>query len=1217
MTAEVSLRRLSNVRAVPRILAWALALALATHAQAAAPAQDEKTRAGEQFFETSVRPILAEHCYKCHGPERQKANLRLDSLHALLDGGDSGPALVPGDAEHSLLVQVVNYGDDQVQMPPSKKLPDAQIAALTKWVKLGAPWPGADESVPKMPKRPAFEVTAKDREYWAFQPIRRPPTPDIKQREGVKNPIDAFVLAELEAKRLAPNRAANKRELIRRVYFDLIGLPPTPEAIDSFVADRSPQAYEKLIDHLLSLPQYGERWGRHWLDVVRFGQTNGYERDDEKPLAWRYRDYVIKAFNEDKPYDQFLIEQLAGDEISNVTDDSLIATGFYRLGIWDDEPDDPRMAEYEGLDDIMVATGAAFMGLTVGCARCHDHMFDPISQADYYRLLAFFRNIRPYSKPAYNENSPNYVPLGDRNAAAQWLAERKARLAPLEKQLEAATDKAAKKKLQQQIATIERQQQPTFAWALAVRESPPPVKPTQILIRGNAGTPGAQVEPAFPTVFDAPAPQLPPASPGNQSSGRRLALAQWLASSKNPLPARVMVNRIWQHHFGQGLVRSTNDFGKAGIPPTHPALLDWLAAEFIESGWSIKNMHKAITLSAAYQRSSHVDNASAVAVDPGNELLWRQNLRRLEAEAIRDVVLSVSGRLNPETGGRGFFPHLGGEVLAGASKPGRGWEISSDRDQDRRSVYTFIKRSMVSPSLDAFDYSNTTQPLGERPVTTVAPQSLMLLNDEFMQQQAAAFAQRLVKDAGVDPSKQIERAYRLAFGRMPTDLETRIGLDYLGRQKIAMNALRGRLTFRPDVPFSLDASFLGRLRPGDFLNGPREGWTYYRGRWVGGYEGIKTVDMLRGPFALWQGASFVDGTIEGRIVLHSASELGSVIFRATAEGDVFRGYEVTLDPREGNIALRRHGADVTLIADADLPIPTGRPMPIRIEMLGPRLKIWLNQPEPILDITDPQPLGDAGQVGVRTWGAALSLEGFTLREGGRQVDVASAEVPVGLGQESPGPLPGWRYFGGRWSVTADGGYGVLPEPGAKAIWDEATIGDGVVEAEFKLRGTAGDAGLVLRVNQPTDGVDALQGYNINFKTNSLRLGRHDNNWRQLASVPIKLPPNQWHRVKVTLDGPRIRIYVNGASQPQIDHVDNNPLPSGLVGMRTFNADCAFRNIKVSAAGKQWTADFKPTARPVSSGPKLSQQASRKTSEQRALESLCLLILNLNELLYVD
>ncbi|HEX4131997.1 MAG TPA: DUF1553 domain-containing protein [Pirellulales bacterium] len=1206
-----------------------LLLALAVSAAPPVARGDDDARAAEQFFESKVRPILVENCHKCHAGEKHKGNLRLDSLHAMLAGGDAGPAIVPGDPEHSLLLHVLSYSDDYVQMPPSKKLPDAQIAAIDQWVKLGAVWPGSERAGAQRPTRRAFEITDSDRAYWAFQPIVRPAPPAVKHSERVSNPIDAFIEASLDAKGLESNAVATPRELVRRATFDLTGLPPTPKAVAEFEADPSPKAYDALIDALLALPQYGERWGRHWLDVARFAQTNGYERDDEKPYAWRYRDYVIRAFNDDRPYDQFVLEQLAGDELPQATNDTLVATGFYRLGVWDDEPDDKRMADFDELDDVIVATGAAFMGLTIGCARCHDHMFDPIPQADYYRLLSFFRNVRPYDKPKYDKTSPNFAPLAADEMASRWFAEQQALIAPLEQRLKETKDKKEQKKLKGEIAKARDKRAP-FEWALAVRENGGKPPKTNILIRGNAGTPGEEVEPAFLTVLGGSTAEIPAPDKKAASSGRRLALARWLVDPKNPLLARVMVNRVWKYHFGQGIAKTTSDFGRAGIPPTNPQLLDWLAAEFIGSGWSVKHLHRVIMRSAAYRRSSQAGgNAKAIDINPGNDLLWRQNLRRLEAEAIRDTVLAVSGNLNPKMGGRGFFPHLGGEVLAGASKPGYGWELSSDADRLRRSVYMFVKRTMVAPALDTFDYANTAQPLGERPVTTVAPQSLMLLNDDFMLAQAAEWADRLTKEAGAEPARQIDRAYRLAFGRAPTERETRTAAEYLARQGKAFAALGSRLTFRPEVPVSLDAGFLARLGPGDFLAGPRAGWTYYRGRWGGSYQNVVKIDPERGPFALWQGASLADGTITADVTLHNASELGSIIVRGNAEGDVFRGYEVRFDPRAGVVGLRRHGADVTLLGEAEMPIPTGKPLPVRIEMEAARLRVWAgseplapnpsptsgegrNASEPILDITDPQPLGDAGQIGVRTWGAAMTLDHLTVDNHRQKLDVATASAIAAATVDAGEPLTGWDYFGGQWSRRADGGYAVTPSPGAKTVWQDVDLADGVVTAEVLLADAKGDAGLLVRVNQPSPGVDALEGYNINLRHNALRLGKHENNWRALVTAPMKLDADRWHHVRVQLNGPRVRVTVDDAEQPQIDYVDPNPLPGGKLGFRTFNASCAFRDLRATTARKNWQADFTTTQQT-----KVAATPIAPSPERRALEALCLVLFNLNELIYVD
>jgi hypothetical protein len=686
-----------------------------------------------QFFESKVRPLLANNCFRCHGEELQKSKLRLDSLEAILHGGKRGPALVPGQPQQSWIIDAVNYRKG-LEMPPNKKLNKQQTDILEQWVQMGAPWPGSSGIVQINPKNDEFKIAAKDRAYWAFKPVVRPQTPVVA---GCNNPIDAFIRKQLENKGLSHNGPASRQGLIRRVYFDLIGLPPTPEEVEKFIHDKSPDAYEKLIDRLLAMPQYGERWGRHWLDVVRFAQTNGYERDSEKPLAWKYRDYVIKSLNEDKPYNQFILEQIAGDELPQVTDESIIATAFFRLGVWDDEPDDPKQAKYDELDDMLSTTSTAFLGLTVGCARCHDHKFDPIGQEDYYSMLAFLRNIQPYSIPPAKKGDLGTVFAKLKNGDM----------------------------------------------TLGVREFGPKAQPTHVLIRGSAATPGKLVQPQFVRVLcandEAAKPKLPGPVPTIQSSGRRLALAQWLASKDNPLTARVLVNRLWHYHFGRGIVATPSDFGKTGMAPTHPELLDWLAAELVDGGWTMKRLHKLILLSETYCQSSQSKNAKAILADPDNTLLWRQNLKRLEAEAIRDAVLCVSGQLNLAMGGRGFFPNLPKEVLATQSMPGNGWGKSTKDEQHRRSVYIFIKRTLGVPFLEVFDGASPDSPTAKRTVTTIAPQALILLNSEFMQEQSLTCADRLLQGAAADPSAQIEQLFRLALSRSPSGKERKISLDFL------------------------------------------------------------------------------------------------------------------------------------------------------------------------------------------------------------------------------------------------------------------------------------------------------------------------------------------------------------------------------------------------------------------------------------------------------
>jgi cytochrome c553 len=683
---------------------------------------------GERFFEDRVRPLLATRCFRCHGPVKHKGGLRLDSRPALLAGGDRGPALTPRQPQHSLLVSAVGYQDADLKMPPNRPLSREEVADLRRWVEMGAPWPGGTTATPA--RAGGLRITDQDRRHWAFQPLRRPRTPAVRDRAWSANPIDAFILAKLEARALRPNPPASRRELIRRVTFDLTGLPPTPRQVEDFVHDPSPHAYERLVDRLLASPHYGEKWGRHWLDLVRFAETNSYERDNPKPNAWRYRDYVIRAFNEDRPYNRFVREQLAGDELPDADADAVIATGYYRLGIWDDEPTDPLQARYDGLDDIVATTGQVFLGLTMDCARCHDHKIDPIPQKDYYRLLAFFHNIN-----SFHNGGP--------------------------------TDEA----------DLRRFGRPSGK-ALCVTEAGNRAPDTYVLVRGNAHVHGARLEPGFPEVLGQAAPVMGSPQPGARTSGRRRVLADWIASPDNPLTARVLVNRLWQHHFGRGIVRSPNDFGLHGDRPTHPELLDWLAAELVHDGWRFKPLHRLILTSRAYRMSSR-GNASGLAADPANDLFWRFDLRRLTAEEVRDAILAVTGTLNPEMYGPGMYPELPREVLAGQSMPGYGWGKSSAAEQARRSVYVHVKRSLLAPLLESFDVAETDRTTPVRFVTTQPTQALHLLNGDFLNRQAAAFAGRLRREAGADVGRQVRLALRLATGRPPSEGQVRRGLDLI------------------------------------------------------------------------------------------------------------------------------------------------------------------------------------------------------------------------------------------------------------------------------------------------------------------------------------------------------------------------------------------------------------------------------------------------------
>ena len=1187
----------------------------------ATPAQIPPEQAA--FFETKVRPVLVEHCYKCHGEGKHKGNLQLDSLAHLLAGGDTGPAIVPGQPAESLLIQAINY--DGYEMPPERKLSAEKIADLTQWVNMGAPWPGsAGEEIAIV--RKGGEISDEDRQWWSFQPIISPPLPRLQQFSQPEHPIDAFVLAALEQKQLAPNPPASARTLIRRAFFDLIGLPPTPEEMQQWtnalelptgVIDQS--AWIRLIDELLARPQYGERWGRHWLDVVRYAQTNGYERDDEKRNAWKYRDYVIAAFNNDKPYDRFVLEQLAGDELPDANDETKIATGFYRLGLWDDEPDDAQQAEFDDLDDIVVASSAAFLGLTVGCARCHDHKFDPILHRDYYSLVAFFRNVRRFSKPELSPENSGALPLGDPLAIQAALEARAFRWAELDAKIAAAASKEEKDKLQQ------ARKNPVISgvnWALAVRENGRAAPATHILIRGSAQTPGEEVLPEFPLVLGGGRPQIVPPEQNApfETSGRRLALAKWLVSADHPLTARVMANRIWHYHFGRGIVSTTSDFGKVGAPPTHPELLDWLAHEFLSHGWSIKHLHRQIMLSQTYQQSSAQGNAAAEQTDPGNHFLWRQNLRRLEAEAIRDSLLAISGQLNPEMGGRGFFPLVGAEVLSGGTVPGIGWESSSPSQRHRRSIYTFIKRSLVSPQLDTFDYANTALPFTERPTTTVAPQALALLNDSFVHHLASAFANHVKREAGDDPQVRIDRAFQVALNRAPTPREMELSRQFLQQQQQEYAALQSRIVFRPVVPVSLHSSYLNPLPVTEFVEGPTEGWTPFRGKW----SKTGALDIQQGPLSLWRGAVFQNTRFSTRMILGNASELAGIFLRARAAGDFVTGYEILLDARNARLSLVRHQETPKTLKSLNVAIPTGIPLQLSGELHNDRLAVqleWSNS-RVTLDAVDPEPLPVPGQFGVRTWGASVTLDGPTLHFDGPEQETQLLEiarqqiVPQTAPEQVSGQDPEWTHFDGDWTLTADHSlHPVQPTAGGKVIWKQPDFSDGAIEADVRIQG-GGDAGLVVRVQHPRSGTDALTSYNVNFSKNRLRLGKHENNWRELVSVPREFRLGQWVHLRAEFQGGRIRIFVNHESAPAIDYVDPQPLPAGKVGLRTFHCPVEFRQITVTGRGESRMLSLDHASPPHHVQLAVAGLKPDESSRQ-AFDAFCLLLMNLNEMIYVE
>jgi hypothetical protein len=622
-------------------------------------------------------------------------------------------------------------------------------------------------------------IKPKDRRHWAYQPVRAPAVPAVKATSWVRNPIDNFILARLEGKGWKPSPAAEPREILRRLYLDLLGLPPTPAEQDAFLKDPSAEAVDAMVNDLLKRPQYGERWGRHWLDLVRYGETNGYERDAPKPSVWRYRDYVIRAFNKDKPFDRFILEQLAGDELPDANSETIIATGYYRLGPWDDEPADPQEDRFDQLDDMVSTTSQVFLGLTLGCARCHNHKFEALTALDYYRMVAIFNTLqRPQNGrteldlSAGSRAQVEAVATRDRQIAGIRFAALGQRLSAAGSPLESL---AALTGAEKEIIKL-RTAAPDLPRGYFLREPSPKPPETHILQRGQASKPGPRVEPGVPAVLVAKQPTF--LSPDEKTSRRRLTLAHWLASSDNPLMARVIVNRVWQFHFGEGLVRTPSDFGVKGEPPTHPKLLDWLATWFVKEGWSIKKLHRLILASNTYRMSKR-SIAEYHDQDPENRLWWRVPYRRLEVEAIRDSMLAVSGRLNPKMYGPSMYPFVPKEALEGSSDPDKIWTPSDEKEASRRTIYAHVKRSMIVPMLEVLDLCDTTRTSAKRNVTSVAPQALTLLNGDFTSRQARYFAERLKKDAGEDPAKQIDLAFRLALCRPPSARERQAMMKFL------------------------------------------------------------------------------------------------------------------------------------------------------------------------------------------------------------------------------------------------------------------------------------------------------------------------------------------------------------------------------------------------------------------------------------------------------
>ncbi len=808
----------------PRLRSIAL-FALAT--AAASAAEPVSTSDGLEFFEKQVQPILADTCYKCHSHEADKikGGLLLDSHEATLKGGDSGTVLVPGKPEESLLVTAIRYTDPDLQMPPKgKKLSDAQIAVLTQWVAMGAPRP-ATVANDRLNRR---RSTAQDKDWWSFQPLQRPTPPIVKDSSWPANPIDRFILARLESEGLKPSAEAERRSLIRRAYFDVIGLPPTADEVQRFVSDRAPDAYEKVVDRLLANPRYGEKWGRHWLDLVRFAESDGFKLDEFRPTAWRYRDYVIRSFNEDKPYNRFLMEQVAADELYPENPDAVVGTGYLRQTIYEYNQRDV-MTQWAGLiNDITDVTGDAFLGLGMQCARCHDHKFDPILQKDYFRLRAFFAPL------SQRDDIPLATPqrLAEyKQKRARWeemTASIRAEIEALEKPVREKSAKAVIEKFPRDIQTImlkpaaERtpleQQINDLAYnqvlndlkrldgkfkgatkekydnlhkALAkfdeYKPGPPPttqlvsdigpIAPLNAIPKKGSRT---DIAPGFLSLLDPAPATIVPILASPTSTGRRTALAQWLAQPDNRFTTRVMVNRVWQRLFGQGLVATPSDFGHLGEKPSHPELLDWLAGNFVEHDWSVKKLQRLILTSATYRQSA-LTASSEIArnQDPENRLLWRMNVRRLEAEQIRDAMLATSGELDPTDGGPSVDP----------SKP-------------RRTVYTKWLRNSRDPLLEVFDPPDAYNSTPQRNVTTTPSQALLLINGQYTLQRAQALATRITKSGATDEAAAATAAYRLALGRDPSPVEKPKAVAFLNSQsqRIAASKDRGAAAAMEPMP---------------------------------------------------------------------------------------------------------------------------------------------------------------------------------------------------------------------------------------------------------------------------------------------------------------------------------------------------------------------------------------------------------------------------------
>ena len=754
-----------------------------------------------EFFENQIRPLLVTKCLECHGSRKQEGNLRLDSLTSMLEGGDSGPAIVIGKPTESLLIEAVNY--QSFEMPPSEKLPDEDIRNLQQWIANNAIWPDQGQPI----RRVAEAFTEADRNWWAFQPLTKPDVPTTEHDDWARNSIDQFVLHRLNAHGMHPAPLADNASLVRRIYFGLLGLPPSPEQIDDFRNDDSPEAWEHLIDRLLDDQQYGVHWARYWLDVVRYAESDGWNQDAYRPHIWRYRDYVVQSFNDDKPYPEFVRQQLAGDEMRGDNPENLAATGFLRLGIYEYNQRDARSHWDDVMNEMTDVTSDVFLGLGMSCARCHDHKFDPLLRQDYFRLRAFFepliwRDDLHFATPEQQDAHDKQLAIWQ-EATREIRAEIDALLKPYhDRKWKSTVDKfpldiqacfrkpvSQRTSWEDQMAyLVSRQFEEEGGGPLANMSKedkgkhealkralsrfdhlkPQPL-PNLMAATDFGGSISATVipddphqspiDPGVPTVLIRHEPRAVTSEDVIAgSSGRRTALANWIGSPQNGLTARVIVNRVWQQHFGHGLVPSANDFGHLGQAPTHPKLLDWLTSTFIENNWSIKRLNKLILMSATWQQSAHHPRvAEFQQKDPRERLLWRAHVRRLTAEQIRDASLMVSGELDLSVGG----PSVDG------SKP-------------RRSIYVKSFRNTPNSFLHAFDTANGLKSVAQRNTTTTPTQSLMMVNGDRLLWRAEMMADRLLTRATGTPRETLAYAFRLTWGRAPTSDELSRSLQFVG-----------------------------------------------------------------------------------------------------------------------------------------------------------------------------------------------------------------------------------------------------------------------------------------------------------------------------------------------------------------------------------------------------------------------------------------------------